>query len=145
MQTIMDRQQKWLVRRFHTICTKLQLSPDEKREIIHAYGCLSSADMSSDDLVDVCYKLEMTLDPKLAELDRWRKRVMKSIAVYLEIVDKKPTAELIKGIACRASSSSDFNKITLEQLRNLYSAFTKKNKIFKDSWKEMEDLLCSKK
>jgi len=141
----MDKQQRWLLKRFHTVCGKLGMSSDDKKEVIAAYGCESSADLNNDDLLDLCFKLEKNLDPALAELDRWRKSVMKSIGVYLEFIDRDQSADLIKAIACRATNYTDFNRIPVEQLRNVYYAFTKKTKVFKASWKEMEEQLCLKK
>lgn len=145
MQTIMDKQQKWLLKRFHTACGRLGMSSDDKREVLSSYGCESSADMNNEDLLDICFKLEKQMDPALQELDTWRKRVMASIGSYLDFIGKDQRPELIKAIACRATNCNEFNRITLEQLRNVYSAFTKKTKVFKASFKEMEDMLCGKK
>ena len=41
---------------------------------------------------------------------------------------KQHNIDTIKGIACRASGYSDFNKIPTERLRNLYNCFLKKQR-----------------
>ena len=43
-QNIMDKQKKWLLRQFHTLCGRLHLSAEEKAAIIEGYGVESSAD-----------------------------------------------------------------------------------------------------
>ena len=42
-QNIMDKQKKWLLRQFHTLCGRLHLSAEEKAAIIEGYGVESSA------------------------------------------------------------------------------------------------------
>lgn len=145
-QTIMDKQQKWLLKRFHTACTRLGMSVDEKMELLAAYGVESSADLDSDDLVKICFELEKRLDPAMAELDKWRKRVMASIGGYLEMIDKEQTPELIKGMACRSTKYTEFNSIPLERLKNVYFAFTKRSADCRRAWDQMEkELLCNNK
>ena len=34
----MDKQKKWLLRQFHTLCSRLHLSAEEKETIIEGYG-----------------------------------------------------------------------------------------------------------
>ena len=38
-------------------------------------------------------------------------------------MNKKPSVEYVKGIACRAAKEDDFNKIPAERLTSLYNAF----------------------
>ena len=131
MQTIVEKQQKWLLKKFHTLCTKAGLNEDEKYAVINAYGHQSSKDMSARELEDACTLLEKTTNKEAAEADRWRKRCMAAIGGWLKIIGKEPNVPLIKQIACRASESDSFNNIPLERLRNLYYAFTNKQKDFK--------------
>ena len=141
----MEKNQKWLLKRFHGICGRLGMTPEDKLAAISGYGCESSADMSDEDLKDLCFKLEKQLDPALAELDACRKRVFAAIGSYLEFVGKESSPELIKAVACRATGYDTFNRIPADRLRNIYHAFTKKHKDFERSWKQMEELLCIKK
>lgn len=141
MQTVIDKQHKWLLGRFHAACSKLGMSVEEKKEVIYAYGCESSADINNEDLLELCFKLEKQHDPVLAEMDLWRKRVFGAIGCYLKFIDKQQTVELIKAVATRATGFDNFNEIPVDRLRNVYYAFVKKQKDFERSWKEMEKLL----
>ena len=60
--------------------------------------------------------------------EKRRKRVMAAIGGYLKATGKESNATVIKGIACRATGHTDFNKIPRERLRNLVAAFNNKVK-----------------
>lgn len=141
MESIMVQQQKWLLRKFHTLCSKAGMTQDEKAALISSYGHISSADMEDSQLQDACIKLQLSTNPKLAEMDTWRKRVFAAIGSYLRFAGKTETPEFIKAIACRSTGFDRFNEIPVERLRNVYYAFTKKHKDFERSWKEMEKIL----
>ena len=128
MTTIMDKQQKLLLRQFHTLCTRLGMTEEEKRALIGGYGVESSKDIDNHDLMDLCHTLELQLNKGAKEADRLRKRVIASIGGWLRLTGKQHTIDTIKSIACRASGYSDFNKIPTERLRNLYNTFLNKQK-----------------
>jgi hypothetical protein len=128
MQTLLDKQQKWLLKKFHTLCTRLGLDDETKRAMLYAYGVDSSRDLSVRDLMDLCTKLEQTLHPQLEDLDKWRKRLMASIGGWLRAMSRAENMQIIKAIACRAAQADTFNAIPLERLRSLYYAFNKKSK-----------------
>ena len=112
----MEKQQKWLLRQFHTLCSRLRLSAEEKAAIIEGYGVESSADINNDDLMNICRALEKRLDSNAVKLDRLRKQ------------GKPENIADIKAIACRATKSDNFNRIPPERLRNVYNAFLNKQK-----------------
>jgi hypothetical protein len=58
----------------------------------------------------------------------WRKRVMAAIYGFLKKMNKEANSELVKGIACRAAKIDDFNKIPVQRLVSLYTAFTNMQK-----------------
>lgn len=60
--------------------------------------------------------------------DIWRKRVMAAIYGFLGKMNKEANPELVKGIACRAAKINDFNKIPVQRLISLYTAFTNMQK-----------------
>lgn len=82
-----------------------ELTPAEMQEIVNA---LQQADHNSADV--------------------WRKRVMAAIYGFLKKMNKEATPELVKGIACRAAKTKDFNKIPVQRLVSLYTAFTNMQK-----------------
>ncbi|WP_304721751.1 hypothetical protein [uncultured Alistipes sp.] len=128
MTTIMDKQQKWLLRQFHTLCTRLGMTEEEKRALIEGYGVESSKDIDNHDLMNLCHTLELQLNKGAKEADALRKRVIAAIGGWLRLTGKSHNIDTIKSIACRASGYSDFNKIPTERLRNLYNCFLKKQK-----------------
>jgi len=127
--TFEDKTRNGLLKKYHTLCGRVGLSDDNRRAmLVSNFGVVSSADLSVQQLINVCGVLERELNPELAELDKWRKRLIKSIDVWLELVGKKKNIGYIKAIACRAAERNNFNDIPKEQLRSLYSAFTKAQK-----------------
>ena len=76
----MDKQKKWLLRQFHTLCSRLHLSAEEKEAIIEGYGVESSADIGNDDLLAICRELERRLDRDALKMDRLRKQAIAAIA-----------------------------------------------------------------
>ncbi len=117
-------------KKYHTLCRALGLSADEKAAIVSSYGVSSSSDMDTHDLVNVCAALSKRIDEQkgAGEMDTLRKRAMAAIGAYLRAVNKPSSAEIIKGIACRATGYESFNKIPKERLRNVYSTFNNKVK-----------------
>ena len=124
----MEKQQKWLLRQFHTLCSRLRLSAEEKAASIEGYGVESSADINNDDLMNICRALEKRLDSNAVKLDRLRKQVIAAIGGWLRLQGKSENIATIKAIACRATKSDNFNRIPAERLRNVYNAFLNKQK-----------------
>lgn len=126
----MDKIHRDILKKFHTLCSVLGLTDAEKRAIVESYGVESSRDMDTHDLINVCGKLSAQANEKTGagEMDKLRKRVMAAIGGYLKATGKESNATVIKGIACRATGHTDFNKIPRERLRNLVAAFNNKVK-----------------
>lgn len=126
----MDSIHKGILKKFHTLCTVLGLSYEEKHAIVESYGVESSRDMDTHDLINVCAKLSEQANKKngTGDLDKLRKRVMAAIGSYLHSVGKESNANLIKAIACRATGYEEFNKIPRERLLNLIATFNNKLK-----------------
>lgn len=126
----MDSIHKGVLKKFHTLCSVLGLSEDEKRAIVESYGVESSRDMDTHDLINVCANLSDQVNKKngTGDLDKLRKRVMAAIGSYLHSVGKESNASIIKGIASRATGYEEFNKIPRERLRNLIATFNNKVK-----------------
>lgn len=128
MATIQQGQQKWLLRKFHTLCTRNGMSTDQKLALIGSYGVISSKDMTNRQLFEACELLESAINPEAEKLSKTRKRVMAAIGGWLSLIGKEADAEYIKTIACRAAGVENFNRISLGRLTNLYNMFCKKQK-----------------
>lgn len=126
--TLIDKQQKLLLKKFHTLCGKAGVSQDEKRALVESYGHISSKELTAHELIDLCEKLDRMMRPDLAEMDKYRKRLIASIFAWREAMGDKANMAEVKAIACRAGSAKNFNAIPLERLRSLYNAFAKKTK-----------------
>lgn len=124
----MDSIHRGLLKKFHTLCSVLGMSDDEKRGIIEAYGVESSRDIDTHDLVDLCGKLSRQANGKQVEYDKLRKQCMAAIGSWLKMCGRESNSTIIKAIACRAAKQTDFNKIPLERLRNLVYLFNNKVK-----------------
>ena len=126
----MDSIHRGILKKFHTLCSVLGLSQDEKRAIVESYGVESSRDMDTHDLINVCAHLSEQANQKsgTGDLDKLRKRVMAAIGSYLHSVKRESNTSIIKGIACRATGYKEFNKIPRERLRNLIATFNNKVK-----------------
>ena len=125
----MDKIHNGVLRKFHTLCSRLGLTEEEKRAIISSYGVESSADIDTHDLIDICASLSKQLEGnKGDEMDKLRKRAMAAIGGYLRKINQASNAEIIKGIACRSTGYTSFNMIPAERLRNVYNTFRNKQK-----------------
>ncbi|MCD8266270.1 MAG: hypothetical protein LUC33_03855 [Prevotellaceae bacterium] len=132
MENTMDKIHKGILKKFHTLCSVLGMSEADKKAIVHSYGVESSRDIDTHDLIDVCARLSEQQDrqraEKARELDRLRKQCMAAIGGWLRTVGRESNANVIKGIACRATGHADFNRIPKERLRNLIHTFNDKVK-----------------
>lgn len=126
--SIMDQQQKILLRKFHTICGKIGIGEEEKREILAAYGVTSSRELDAHDLLEICNRIERATRPDIEELDKWRKRLIAAIFGWRKSLGQATDMNEVKAIACRAAQANRFNGIPVERLRSLYYAFSKKTK-----------------
>lgn len=128
MQTIIDKQQKYLLKKFHVLLAKAGINRDTKLLMIARYGVETSKDLEAYQLLELCNGLEQALNPKAKDCDKLRKRVIACIGGWLKLMGKEDRITIIKGVACRAAETESFNDIPLERLRSIYYAFLKKQK-----------------
>ncbi|WP_052328689.1 hypothetical protein [Porphyromonas catoniae] len=126
----MDKLHLGAVKRYHTLCSALRLTPEDREALLAPYGVTSSKDMETHDLVDLCGSLALELDKRTAgvSLDKLRKRVMAAIGAWLITEGRYSSVAIIKAIACRATGYRSFNKIPKERLRNLIGLFNNKSR-----------------
>lgn len=123
----MDNIHRGLLKKFHTLCSVLGMSADEKRLIVESYGVESSRDIDTHALVDLCATLSAKAENN-RQGDQLRKRLMGAIGEWLRKTGKESSPKLIKGIACHASGYDNFNSIPPQRLRSLTEAFRHKIK-----------------
>jgi hypothetical protein len=132
MQKISEKIQKNLIKKFHTLLSRAGINNDEKLTILAAYGASSSKMLNVSELMEICDKIQSLMNPEIGEMDKWRKRVIASIAGYLEMSGIEHNMYKVKAIACRASGHKFFNSIPKQDLISVYNAFKNKQKISKN-------------
>lgn len=124
-----SQQQRWLLKKFHTLCTVCGLDADTKLAMIAQYGVESSKDLDNGELTELCERLNAIAHPEDEKRDKMRKRVIAAIGGWLRLIGKgNEGVEYIKGVACRAAGAESFNKISLERLTTIYNMMLKRQK-----------------
>lgn len=141
MKTTTDKQKKaGLIRKYHTLCTNLGISDDDRRQMLSDnYGVESSKDLYVEELEHLCDVLDSDANKKELKLQEARKRVFGAVGGWLDILYGKTSnneeyrmrVDKIKAIACRQTEHNDFNKIPLERLTNVSYLFSNKQKDIK--------------
>lgn len=127
---VMDKIQRDLVKKYHTLCSQLGMTNEDKLALLSQFGVESSRDLSQHQLIDICGSLSNEMERRYGKesMDALRKRLIKTIGDYLKVVGRASNIAIIKGIACRAAGVEEFNRIPRERLRSLYGAFLNKKK-----------------
>lgn len=129
MATITEQNQKWLLRKFHTLCSRLGMDADSKLALISSYGAESSKDLTNRQLTEICEQLNGIVNPEGARADRLRKRVIAAIGGWLRQIGKENEGVgYIKAVACRAAGVENFNRIPAGRLETIYNMFLKKQR-----------------
>jgi len=75
--------------------------------------------------------------PSPSDADMWRKRVIAAVASWLDATGNKPANRMayIKAVACRTvdKQASQFNIMTIPQLRTVYNSFVKQREALKNA------------
>lgn len=126
----MDQIHRGLQKKYHSLCAVLGMTAEERKALLSAYGVESSCDLDQHQLIDLCAKLSEEAEKREGKKSVYvlRRRVMASIGQWLRLTGKEGSVSLIKGIACRATGYSDYNRIPVERLRNLIYLFNNKAK-----------------
>lgn len=114
-----------LIKRLHTVVSKMGLSDDQYRAALNGFGVSSSKDLDITDLLRLI-DLISTTNP---DEDMWRKRCIAAIGAWLRSVNRSENIEMIKAVACRATHYNRFNQIPKSRLRDLYFEFVRKAKV----------------
>jgi hypothetical protein len=134
-----DKQRQGLIRKYHTLCGKLGLTDDARREMLRQnYGVESSKELYTEELTALCAWLHGEVHGAEGKLQEARRRVFGAVGGWLDMVyGKVPESDKarrwervqkIKAIACRQTRYDDFMKIPPERLANVSFLFSKKQK-----------------
>lgn len=121
---IMDKVQRDLIRKYHTVAAVAGLTDEDKHSILEGYGVGSSRDLTQHQLIDVIASISSQMD---MHQDRNRKRLIASIGRYLRAIGYTENIITIKSVAEQAAGCP-FNKIPSGRIRSLIFAFNQKTK-----------------
>lgn len=71
---------------------------------------------------------EVDKNPERKEQNIWRKRLIAAVSDYLRMKGYAYNYQAVEATICRAGQTTNINKLTVDRLRSLYSAFCKQNK-----------------
>lgn len=111
-----------------TILSINKVSDEDRANMVYSWtnGRTTSArELRPDELQSIVDKLQASEN---TSPDIWRKRLIAAIYGFLNKMNKEASPELVKGIACRAANVKDFNKIPMQRLVSLYTAFNNMQK-----------------
>lgn len=111
-----------------TILSINKVSDEDRANLVFSWTCgrtTSARDLRPDELQSIVRKFQ---ESENTTPDIWRKRVIAAIYGFLGKMNKEANPNLVKGIACRAANVDDFNKIPVQRLVSLYSAFSNMQK-----------------
>lgn len=94
----MDQIHRGLLKKFHTLCSVLGLSEDQKSTLLQSWGVESSRDLSQHQLIDICAKLSEQVNHKdgTASLDKLRKQLIAAIGCWLRETSQEQNISKIR-------------------------------------------------
>ena len=129
-----ERDQKNYIRKFKTLLNAGGISRDAELAMLAAYGVESCNDLTIHELIELCGKLELEVDPQLAQFDYLRKRLIATVSGWLTEIGKVDISiNYVKAVACRAAGVDSFNKIGESALKSVTAEFARKEKIAKQT------------
>ena len=144
--TMLDKEQLRYIKRFKTLLNEGKIDRNAELAMLSGYGVDSCKDMNAFELLELCNKLQLQINPDLAKLDKLRKRVLASINGWLELTGRTSMSmEYIKTIACRAAEVNEFNRINESSLNSILAEFNRKQKIVKNTIVIKEEIVTELK
>ena len=111
-----------------TILSYQKVSDEDRAQLVCSWtkGRTTSArELTPAEMSEIVAKLQQA---ERDSADIWRKRVIAAVYGFLKKRNKEANPDIVKGIACRAAKAKDFNKIPVQRLVSLYTAFTNMQK-----------------
>ena len=131
--TMIEKDQKHYIKRFKSLLNVGKIDRNAELAMLSAYGVESCKDMNVYELIELCARVELLVNPDLAKLDKLRKRLIATINGWLENTGRGGmTLEYIKTIACRAAEVNEFNRIGESALNSVIGEFARKQKVAKN-------------
>lgn len=120
MKMTRNRQKAGLIKKYHTLCSQLGKTDEEKHEILNSnYGVTSSKDLHLEELKQLCSFLENELSPPTDESQRMDKQRMKLLALIYSFCEHKGytcNKQQAVQIACKACGVQKLNDATEQKI-----------------------------
>lgn len=138
-----DRRKRQLIKKFHVLLGQQGLGAAAKEGILAGFGVEHTNELTLQQLSEACRALEAHASTplsdregaKMAEMDKWRKRVIAAAISYGKELGYSMTVEGAKGMALKATGNeyASFNRIPKTRLQALYNGFSKNAKTMRST------------
>lgn len=123
MGDIKEDARKSAMRAFFAACNEHKLSEDARHAIVEGFGHESTAEMTTEELIQAT----QSLCCRDEERNKWVKRCMAVIYEYCERKGYKNVgSDYVKSIITTSAMVCNFNKLTTNDLKRVYNCFKKK-------------------
>lgn len=123
------REKTKLVKKYHALCTQLNMKEHDRHALLSAWGVKSSTELGVEQLSKVCEYLDARVN---GHINQWRKRVMASIFGYYMLLGKEVDRGYVIATACRAAGEfTNFNRVPMDRLQAVYYAFVNRQNTIK--------------
>lgn len=140
--TMIEKDQKTYIKRFKTLLGAGKIDRNAELGMLSAYGVESCKDLTIYELIELCQKVELQVNPELAKMDKLRKNVLASIGGWLELTGKPGMSwDYKKSIACRSAKVDNFNRIGESTLHDIIGEFNRKQKVTKTARAIKDEIL----
>lgn len=125
----MDTQWKQANRRFYALARQCNMSREDIAATISGNypPRVSTSELTAAELHSLCLAMQRrAVSPEEQRKDLWRKRLIAAVRHYLELMDYPTDIAYIRSVIERDGTA--LNDLSLDRLRSLYNAFTKRSK-----------------
>ena len=142
MEPAKNTQWKQANRRFYALARQCNMSREDIAATISGNypPRVSTSELTAAELHSLCLAMQRrAVSPEEQRKDLWRKRLIAAVRHYLELMDYQTDIAYIRSVIERAAGSpqttrsgvlggTPLNDLSLDRLRSLYNAFTKRSK-----------------
>lgn len=143
MATVVKDNKKALIKRLHTLRSAIGMTQDQYDAMLWSYRVYSSRDMTVAQLEGACNFLQSLANENKPDPSLVRRRLLAAACQMLEKTvnewdswSRDKRMEYAKTVACRAAEMErydghgrdNFNKISIERMRSLTYAFSKRSR-----------------
>ena len=129
MESVKDTCWKQANRHFYALARQCNMSREDIAATISGNypPRVSTSELTAAELRTLCLALQRrAVSPWEQQKDRWRKRLIAAVRHYLELMGYQTDIDYVRSVIERDGTA--LNDLSLDRLRSLYNAFTKRAK-----------------